>query len=256
MIKCSKCGTENDNNAVFCHKCGNSLVSEDEAIEEVTEEAVEVTEETVEAGQKAADEAAEVTEEAVEAATLTREEIEETLSEAVTEEIEDAVSEAEAERAAEETKEDAAEVAEEELVKADEPIVMPAPAVPAEPAAPVVPKKKKFPKHDKPIKGRAFGIIGFILGLRAIFYCWLPLSNLYGLVYSALGLIFSAISRRNVVMKLNRVGKTFSLISFIFSIVTLLLYGALIALAVLYVTPEMVNEFLASIGLEGIEVNF
>ncbi len=230
MRYCSNCGSLNDTDAKFCAKCGKQLgvdiVPEPEAkIEEVVAEAADEAPEVLETPAETAETAAESIEESAE-------EVADAVAEASEETVE-AAEEVIDTPAAEETPCCAAEVQPEiqpEVQPEEQPEIQPVPV--AEPvcevtAAPDEPKLAKGQKYDRPVKGRAFGVIGFILGLDSLIWCWVPVYNLGSFICSIIALIFTGISRKNTSFKLARVGRVFSIIALIASIVSIILFTGL-----------------------------
>ena len=68
-----------------------------------------------------------------------------------------------------------------------------------------------------PHKGRAitFGIIGFILGINALIFSWVPLCQLIFLIMAIIGLVFCNKSRKYMKFKLAGAGKVLSIIAII-----------------------------------------
>lgn len=192
MKTCEKCGTANDDIALFCISCGAPLPAEAAVIDETVTEADEVINETV---------------------------------------IE----------AADETCEPAPEPVNETPAAAsvyDAPIPAPVYVSPAEVSEPEpVPVNPGPAPADTPkkgehtVKGRAFGIIGFILNLDALLCCLVPGANFGALIYAIVGLIFCHISNNNTNFRLTKVAKVFGILALIFSIVTIIVYSLLAFLA-------------------------
>ena len=93
------------------------------------------------------------------------------------------------------------------------------------------------PNHS--VKGKVFGIIGFVLGIESLIVCWVPYVNIFTLIESIIGLIFCNISKKNTDFKLARIGKTLNIIALIFSIVTIVLYFVLLFVLLLNYGDEL-----------------
>jgi len=216
MKTCEKCGFINDDNDKFCTSCGSILTEAAAPIVETVDEPVEeVAQEPVYEPEIAAQEPAYEPEVAAEEPEIV--------------------------------------VEEPEPVPTYEPIPAPAPApipapipapAPAQ-AAPVQANAAPTPKKgEHTIKGRAFGIIGFILNLDALIASILPGSNFAALIYSIIGLIFCHISKNNTNFRLTKVAKVFGILALIFSIVTIVIYGVLLFLFIEMVANDpQVQDF-------------
>lgn len=123
------------------------------------------------------------------------------------------------------------------------PVVTPEFEEHAAPEAPVQEIKEDLPKKgEHTVKGRAFGIIGFIIGLEALLSCLVPGSNYIALIYSIICLIFCRISKNNTRFRLTKVARVFGILALIFSIVTIVLYGVLIYIAIRALADSSIVE--------------
>ena len=235
MKTCEKCGFINEDNARFCTSCGSLLpeIPEDitAIVDEVADEtAPEVTEEPVYEPEIVFDEPDFELEKAVEETAIEPEIV-----------VEEPAYEPEPEP-----------IPEPEPEPIPVPVPAPAPApipapVYAAPEAPVQTDAVNVPKKgEHTVKGRAFGIIGFIINLDALIASILPGSNFAALIYSIIGLIFCHISRNNTNFRLTKVAKVFGILALIFSIVTIVIYGLLLFLFIeLLANDPQVQDFFA-----------
>lgn len=222
MKTCEKCGFINDDNARFCTSCGSILPEDiaaaaDEAVDEVVDEVVEeVAEEPVYGPEVVAEEPVYEPEIVVE----------------------EPAYEPEPEP-----------VPEPQPIPVPAPVPVPAPAPIPAPVyvapAPVQTDTVNVPKKgEHTVKGRAFGIIGFILNLDALISSLMPGANFGALIYSIIGLIFCHISRNNTNFRLTKVAKIFGILALIFSIVTIVIYGLLMYLFIeLLANDPQVQDF-------------
>lgn len=112
-------------------------------------------------------------------------------------------------------------------------------------------------KVDHPVRGRVFGIIGFIISIDAIFGCLIPFVNVFALIESIISLIFCKVSKKNTSFKLANVGHTLSIIALVFSIVTIIVYAILIGMGVIAIANDAeVQDFLNDIFTNGITITF
>ena len=79
-------------------------------------------------------------------------------------------------------------------------------------------------------KCRTFGIIGFILGVSSLAFCWLGIFPAVGIIAGVIllacaivGLVFCGISKREGSFKLARIGKVFAIIGLILSALCLII---------------------------------
>ena len=208
MKICAICGKESGDDYMFCPACGAKLEAVAEVAEAVEEAAPEVVEE-------AAEEAAAVEEATPEAA-------EEVAEEATVEAVEEA-----AEEVTEEAAPEAAEVVEEIVEEAVVPSMAPVPEEPCwKPVEEVKEevKPEETPKADHTIKGRIFGIIGFIVSLQAIVNCLIPVCNIAAVAESIVGIVFAGISKKNTQLGVARAGKILSIIALVFSVLSIAAY--------------------------------
>lgn len=131
------------------------------------------------------------------------------------------------------------------VVEEPAPIPAPIPAPVYVAPAPVQTDTVNVPKKgEHTVKGRAFGIIGFILNLDALISSLMPGANFGALIYSIIGLIFCHISRNNTNFRLTKVAKIFGILALIFSIVTIVIYGLLMYLFIeLLANDPQVQDF-------------
>ena len=61
-------------------------------------------------------------------------------------------------------------------------------------------------------KGKTFGIIGFVLSICGLVFCWIPVINLFTLAESIVGLVFCNISLNNMKFRLANAGRILSII--------------------------------------------
>ncbi len=124
------------------------------------------------------------------------------------------------------------------------------------------PESKHAPVYEKkaegrPVRGRVFGIIGFVLSLESILCCLIPFSNFVGLIGSIIALIFCKISKKNTSFRLANVGHTLSVIALVFSIVTIIIYSVLMIVGILAISTDPgVQEFLDQLFTNGITITF
>ena len=206
MKTCEKCGFLNDDSARFCTSCGSILTEAAEPVIETVEEAAQ---------------------EPVYEPEIVVEEPEMVIEEPAYE------------------PEIAAEEPEPIPVPATAPIPAQVPAPAPTQAAPVQANAAPTPKKgEHTVKGRTFGIIGFIINLDALIASILPGSNFAALIYSIIGLIFCHISKNNTNFRLTKVAKVFGILALIFSIVTIVIYGVLLFLFIEIVANDpQVQDF-------------
>ena len=83
----------------------------------------------------------------------------------------------------------------------------------------------------KKSEGRAFKIIGFILGLIAILTCWIPFFNIVSIIIAIIGLIFSIVAlKKSEKKKLALAGLILNILAIFIGIFILLLAGGILLL--------------------------
>lgn len=87
------------------------------------------------------------------------------------------------------------------------------------PQQPYAPYQPQGAPAELSAKCKTFGIIGFILGLISVVFCWLGIFPAIGIIlgfimlaFAIVGLIFCGVSRKAGEFKLAKVGKVFSII--------------------------------------------
>ena len=91
--------------------------------------------------------------------------------------------------------------------------------------------KKGAVKKEAEVKksgGRAFKIIGFILGIIGILTCWIPIVNVLIIITSIIGLVFSIVAlKRCEKKKLAFAGLVLNILAICIGVFVLLLFGGL-----------------------------
>lgn len=79
--------------------------------------------------------------------------------------------------------------------------------------------------------GRAFKIIGFILGIIGVLTCWIPVLNIFIIILSIIGLVFSIVALKKSERKgLARAGLILNILAICIGIFVLLVFGGIILL--------------------------